>query len=100
MRHRYTWHRNDARWTMRVSGDFISGFLRCASSAANLTPSLRVGCGSSFIVRVGAHRPLNGASMNLAPPALRQPAGAGAPSRQHRRRPVLPAVLRQRLSTA
>jgi len=76
------------------------GFLRCASSAANLTPSLCVGCGSSFIVRVGAHRPLNRASMNLAPPALRQPAGAGAPSRQARRLPDLPAVLRRRLQAS
>jgi len=29
-----------------------------------------VGCGSSFIVPVDAHRPLNKASMNLAAPAL------------------------------
>lgn len=71
----------------------------CASSAANLTPTLRVVCGSSFTVRVGAHRPLDGASANLAPPALRRPAGADAPPGQPRRRPVLPAVLRQRLST-
>lgn len=32
--------------------------------------------------------------------ALRRPGGAGAPSRQARRLPGLPAVLRQRLSTA
>lgn len=81
-------------WTLAVSQ---GGFLRCASSAANLTPSLRMGCGSSSIVRVGAHRPLNRASMNLAPTALRRPAGAGAPSRQARRLPGLPAVVRRRL---
>jgi hypothetical protein len=68
----------------------------CASSAANLTPTLRAGCGSRPTVRLGAHRPLDGASAALAPPDLRQPRW-GAPPGQPRRLPVLPAVLRQRL---
>jgi len=49
----------------------------CASSAANLTPTLRVVCGSRPTVRLGAHRPLDGASAALAPPALRQPRWGG-----------------------
>lgn len=64
----------------------------CASAAADLTPTC-VFCGPGTLVRVGAHQPLARASRMPAPPALRRPAGAGAPSRQHRRRPVLPAVL-------
>jgi len=49
----------------------------CASSAADLTPG---GCGPVIIVQLGPHRRLDRASMLPAPPALRRPAGAGAPS--------------------
>jgi len=42
-------------------------------------------------------RRLDRACTRSAPAALRRPAGAGAPSRQHRRLPMLTAVLRRRL---
>jgi hypothetical protein len=78
------------------------GFLRFASSAADLTP---VRC--RFRLRSRHHRAA-GAAPALgprldgpgSPGAAATRLGAGAPSRQHRRRPGLPAVMPRRLESA
>lgn len=71
------------------------GFLRCAWSAADLTPS---GCGPGSSRAAGAASAL-GPRLDLtgSPGPAAATLGRGAPSGQPRRLPLLPAVLRQRL---
>lgn len=84
-------------WTLVVPQ---GGFLRFASAAADLTPSLTRRLRSLHPRARGRAPPLGHGLEDAGFPALCRPAEAGAPSRQHRRRPVLPAVLRQQLPTA
>lgn len=71
------------------------GFLRCAWSAADLTPG---GCGPGSSRAAGA-APALGPRLDLtgSPGPAAATLGRGAPPGQHRRLPLPPAVLRQRL---
>ena len=80
-------------WTLAVSQ---GGFLRCAWSAAGFGRS--ASCTPTSCVRVGANPALGPRLHEVGPrSAAATRLGAGAPSRQARRQPDLPTVLRRRL---
>ncbi len=84
--------RFEQRRTRPLHGSAFDTSRLDAASRARWLPALRfvsgephartAGCGSSFIVRVGAHRPVTRASMNPAPPErARQSARGGCAAR-------------------
>jgi len=87
-----TGQRSSCRCSLRAGRSPSHRVASCASLRQRRTSRLAAAVPSSSCAWARTS-PLARASRMPAPPALRRPAGAGAPSRQHWRRPVLPAVL-------